>query len=149
MHCTGARWMKASAATGCWNTEKTGSVAAAMPRASLPVSSAAPTPSWVWRPSIRCWTMTCFNEDLHRRIMRGKARLGRLYAARRTFNLLEKRFESIDMEVGLSTRADQGVDPWKHRVAARGRTVRSRSAIGGYQLSRRLCKLGALPLLCC
>ena len=45
-----------------------------------------------------------FNEDLYRRIMRGQARLGRLDAARRTFNLLETRFEAIDMEIDPSTR---------------------------------------------
>jgi len=45
-----------------------------------------------------------FNEDLHRRIKRGQARLGRLDAARRTFNLLETRFEAIDMEIDPSTR---------------------------------------------
>jgi DNA-binding SARP family transcriptional activator/LysM repeat protein len=46
-----------------------------------------------------------FNEDLYRRIMRGQARLGRLDAARRTFNLLETRFEAIDMAIDPSTRA--------------------------------------------
>ncbi|MEY9889923.1 DNA-binding SARP family transcriptional activator [Catenulispora sp. MAP5-51] len=45
-----------------------------------------------------------FNEDLYRRIMRGQARLGRLDATRRTFNLLETRFEAIDMEIDPSTR---------------------------------------------
>ncbi|WP_194924899.1 BTAD domain-containing putative transcriptional regulator [Catenulispora pinisilvae] len=45
-----------------------------------------------------------FNEDLYRRIMRGQARLGRLDAARRTFNLLETRFEAIDMQIDPSTR---------------------------------------------
>lgn len=45
-----------------------------------------------------------FNEDLYRRIMRGQARLGRLDAARRTFNLLETRFEAIGMSIDPSTR---------------------------------------------
>lgn len=45
-----------------------------------------------------------FNEDLYRRIMRGQARLGREDAVRRTFNLLETRFEAADMEVDPSTR---------------------------------------------
>lgn len=45
-----------------------------------------------------------FNEDLYRRIMRGQARLGRLDAVRRTFILLETRFEAIDMEIDPSTR---------------------------------------------
>jgi DNA-binding SARP family transcriptional activator len=46
-----------------------------------------------------------FNEDLYRRIMRGQARLGRLDATRRTFNLLETRFEAIDMKIDPSTRS--------------------------------------------
>jgi DNA-binding SARP family transcriptional activator len=45
-----------------------------------------------------------FNEDLYRRIMRGQARLGRSDAVRRTFNLLEVRFEALGMEVDQETR---------------------------------------------
>ncbi|ACU75725.1 transcriptional regulator, SARP family [Catenulispora acidiphila DSM 44928] len=46
-----------------------------------------------------------FNEDLYRRIMRGQARLGRHDAVRRTFNLLETRFEAVELVVDASTRA--------------------------------------------
>lgn len=46
-----------------------------------------------------------FNEDLYRRIMRGQARLGRLDAVRRTFNLLETRFEALELDIDPSTRA--------------------------------------------
>ncbi|MBS2545493.1 LysM peptidoglycan-binding domain-containing protein [Catenulispora sp. NL8] len=45
-----------------------------------------------------------FNEDLYRRIMRGQARLGRHDAVRRTFNLLETRFEAVELVVDPSTR---------------------------------------------
>ena len=45
-----------------------------------------------------------FNEGLYRRIMRGQARLGRVDDVRRTFILLETRFEAIDMEIDPSTR---------------------------------------------
>ena len=46
-----------------------------------------------------------FNEDLYRRIMRGQAELKRFDAVRRTFDLLEKRFEANDMEIDPDTRA--------------------------------------------
>ena len=57
-----------------------------------------------------------FNEDLYRRIMRGQARLGRSDAVRRTFNLLEVRFEALDMEVDQETR-DLLVTLTRKRVA--------------------------------
>jgi DNA-binding SARP family transcriptional activator len=63
-----------------------------------------------------------FNEDLCRRIMRGQVKLGRPDAVRRTFNLLETRFESVDMEVDASTRgAGAGPCSKDRRVATAGR----------------------------
>jgi len=59
-----------------------------------------------------------FNEDLYRRIMRGQARLGRHDAVRRTFNLLETRFEAVELVVDPSTRAL--VETLTRRPAASG-----------------------------
>lgn len=93
------------------------------------------------------------NQDYDRRITRGQVKLGRSDAVRRTFNLLETRFEAVDMEGDASTRARVKALIRRDRRVATGRrddTRRSRLPvwssfrIRGYRPFDRLCRLGDL-----